>query len=233
MEPEILYEDQDILVCVKPAGMATQEDRSMDVDLVSFLKNRMRRSEPDRPVPELYVVHRLDRPVGGIVVLARNRKAAAELGEQVRDGRMEKYYRAVLTGELPDWEGVLVDHLEKDGKTNTSSVVPEGSPKGKRAELEYEVLDVLETEEGVISYVLIRLVTGRHHQIRVQMANRNAGIWGDTKYNPRFQKTRGTYRQIGLYATRLCFAHPATGEPMKFQTEPVGEAFDLLDADEV
>ena len=74
MEPEILYEDQDILVCVKPAGMATQEDRSMDVDLVSFLKNQMRRSEPDRPVPDLYVVHRLDRPVGGIVVLARNRR---------------------------------------------------------------------------------------------------------------------------------------------------------------
>lgn len=233
MNVDILQEDQDILVCVKPQGMAAQSDKSLDMDLMSYLKNYLYEKHPEQGEPELYGVHRLDRPVGGIMVFAKNKKAAANLSRQIQKGVMKKYYQAVLTGELPDWEGSLVDYLLKDGKTNTSSVVAENTPGARRAELNYEVLDVMETDQGVLSYVLIELITGRHHQIRVQMANQNAGIWGDTKYNPLFQKTGRTYRQIGLYATQLSLVHPSTGEKLRFKAEPEGEAFDLLDADEV
>lgn len=233
MKVNILQEDKDILVCIKPQGVATQSDKTMDMDLMSYLKNHIHQAEPDKGEPELYVVHRLDRPVGGIIVFAKNKQAAAHLSKQIQNGRMKKYYQAVLTGDLPDWEGSLVDYLLKDGKTNTSSVVNKNTPEAKRAELNYEVLDVIETDEGVLTYVLIELITGRHHQIRVQMANQNAGIWGDTKYNPLFQKTKRVYRQIGLYATQLSLIHPSTGEKLRFKTEPEGEAFDLLDVDEV
>lgn len=233
MKVNILQEDNDILVCIKPQGMATQSDKTMDMDLMSYLKNHIHQAEPDKGEPELYVVHRLDRPVGGIIVFAKNKQAAAHLSKQIQNGQMKKYYQAVLTGELPDWEGSLMDYLLKNGKTNTSSVVNKNTPQAKRAELNYEVLDVIETDEGILTYVLIELITGRHHQIRVQMANQNAGIWGDTKYNPLFQKTKQIYRKIGLYATQLSLIHPSTGEKLRFKTEPEGEAFDLLDVDEV
>jgi 23S rRNA pseudouridine1911/1915/1917 synthase len=233
MTVEILQEDEDILVCIKPQGVATQSDKSMDMDLMSYLKNQIFKLHPDQGEPELYVVHRLDRPVGGIVVFAKNKKAAAELTRQIQAGEMEKYYQAVLTGELPDWEGTLVNYLAKNGVSNTSSVVSKDHKDAKRAELNYEVLDVIETDEGILSYVLIELITGRHHQIRVQMAHCDAGIWGDTKYNPDFQNTKKVYRQIGLYATQLSFIHPTTGKRLRFKTEPEGEAFDLLDVDEV
>ena len=101
-----------------------------------------------------------------------------------------------------------------------------------KAILDYEVLDVMETDDGILTYVLIQLVTGRHHQIRVQMAGRNAGIYGDTKYNPGFMKTKKKYQQMALYATRLEFEHPKTKEHMVFKSEPVGDAFDVIELDE-
>ncbi len=137
-----------------------------------------------------------------------------------------------MTGELPDEAGELTDYLVRDPKTNTSKVANKGDKGAKKAVLSYEVLDVFETDEGVLSYVLIELQTGRHHQIRVQLALRGCGIWGDTKYNPRFAKTKRTYRQIGLYASRLELAHPVTGERMVFKHEPEGEAFDVIEMED-
>ena len=232
MKVEILHEDADIIVCVKPYGMPAQGDKSRDTDLLSFLKNHIFEEEELEEEPYLAMVHRLDRPVGGIMVFAKNQRAAARLSDQVQDGTMVKFYQAILTGELPDESGMLEDYLVKDGKTNTSKIVKKGTKGAKKAQLEYEVLDVFETDQGVLSYVLIDLITGRHHQIRVQMAGRGAGIYGDTKYNPLFAKTKKKYQQIALFATRLEFEHPVTGEHMKFKCEPEGDAFEVIELDE-
>lgn len=232
MKVEILHEDADIIVCVKPYGMPAQGDKSRDTDLLSYLKNHIFEEEELEEEPYLAMVHRLDRPVGGIMVFAKNQRAAARLSDQVQDGTMVKFYQAILTGELPDESGILEDYLVKDGKTNTSKIVKKGTKGAKKAQLEYEVLDVFETDQGVLSYVLIDLITGRHHQIRVQMAGRGAGIYGDTKYNPLFAKTKKKYQQIALFATRLEFEHPVTGEHMIFKCEPEGDAFEVIELDE-
>lgn len=232
MKVEILHEDADIIVCVKPYGMPAQGDKSRDTDLLSYLKNHIFEEEELEEEPYLAMVHRLDRPVGGIMVFAKNQRAAARLSDQVQGGTMVKFYQAILTGELPDECGVLEDYLVKDGKTNTSKIVKKGTKGAKRAQLEYEVLDVFETDQGVLSYVLIDLITGRHHQIRVQMAGRGAGIYGDTKYNPLFAKTKKKYQQIALFATRLEFEHPVTGEHLIFKCEPEGDAFEVIELDE-
>lgn len=231
-KPEILYMDDVIIVCVKPQGMPVQNDRTRDLSVLNYLKNEIARKERLQKEPEMFVVHRLDRPVGGVMVFARTKEAAAALSGQIQDGTFDKYYQAILTGFLPDEEGELQDHLLKDAKTNCSKVVPEGTKGAKEAVLEYEVLDILETDEGDYTYALIHLLTGRHHQIRVQCANVKAGIWGDTKYNPKFQKVKRRYHQIGLFSTRISFLHPVTGEKMVFKTEAEGEAFDILDAKE-
>lgn len=232
MKVEILYEDEDILVCVKPYGMPVQGDKSRDTDLVSYLKNYIFEKEDMEEEPYLAMVHRLDRPVGGVMVFAKTQKAAADLSDQIQDGTMVKFYQAVVTGELPEDAGVMEDYLVKDGRSNTSKIVKKGTKGAKRAKLQYEVLDVFETEQGVLSYILIELMTGRHHQIRVQMAGRETGIYGDTKYNPLFAKIKKHDGQIALYATRLEFRHPSTGECMVFKTEPEGAAFDVIELDE-
>ena len=232
MKIEMLYEDDDLLVCVKPHGMPAQSDKSMEVDLLSDRKTYLFEKNGKKEEPYLAMIHRLDRPVGGIMIFAKNKEAAADLSRQMQEGEIYKYYQAILTGTLKQEEGTLVDYMVKDAKTNTSKIVKEGTPDAKRAELSYEVLDVMETDEGIISYVLIALVTGRHHQIRVQLANQNAGIWGDTKYNKKFQKVKKNYKQIGLYCTRMELIHPSTGKEMVFKCEPEGEAFELLDLEE-
>lgn len=246
-KPEILAEDEDILVVVKPDGMPTQGDKSMSQDLVSYLKTHLvecaaKAGKPLSGEPYLAVVHRLDRPVGGVMVFAKNRAAAAELSRQVQEGAMTKYYQAVLTGTLPDFAGTFEDYLVKDGKTNLSRVCDADTPNAKKAVLHFELLDELETDLGVFTYALITLETGRHHQIRCQMAHHNAPIYGDVKYNPAYAKGQGKKNarqgrpdnpnQIGLIATRLEFTHPRTGAPVVFQTEPWGKAFAVLDAEE-
>ena len=232
MRVEILHEDADIIVCVKPSGMPAQGDKSRDTDVLSYLKNHIFEEEEMEEEPYLAMVHRLDRPVGGIMVFAKNQKAAAGLSDQMQDGTMVKFYQAILTGELPAESGVLEDYLVRDGKNNTSKIVKKGTKGAKRAQLEYEVLDVFETDQGILSYVLIELITGRHHQIRVQMAERGAGFYGDTKYNPLFTKTKKKYQQIALFATRLEFEHPTSGNHMVFKCEPEGDVFEVIELDE-
>lgn len=232
MKVEILYEDEYMIVCVKPHGMSSQSDHSNDGDVLNYMKSYVYDRDELEEEPYMAVIHRLDRPVGGIMVLAKTREMAAALSDQVQEGQMIKYYQAVLTGELPDDFGTLEDYLVRDGKTNTAKVVPKGTKGAKKAILDYEVLDVLESDEGILTYVLIQLITGRHHQIRVQMASRGAGIWGDTKYNKQFQKVKRKYQEIALHASRLEFTHPVTGEYMVFKHEPEGGAFDCLELDE-
>lgn len=232
MKLNILYEDTYMLACVKPCGVPSQGDKSNDEDMVTTVRNYLFDRSESEDEPYVAPIHRLDRPVGGIMLFAKTPEVAARLSDALQDGKIVKYYQAILTGELPEPDGELVDYLVRDAKNNTARVAKKDEKGAKKAVLSYEVLDVFETDEGVLSYVLIELQTGRHHQIRVQLAARGCGIWGDTKYNPQFAKTRRTYRQIGLYASRLELPHPITGEKMVFKHEPEGEAFDMIEMEE-
>ena len=234
MKLEILYEDAYLLACVKPYGVLSQGDKGNDEDMITKIKHYLYDQEESEQAEEPYVdaIHRQDRPVGGVMVFAKTPEVAAKLSDMQQDGEIAKYYQAVITGELPDFEGEMVDYLLRDGKTNTTKVVKKGEKGAKRAELYYEVLDVMDTDDGTLSYVLIELVTGRHHQIRAQFASRGCGIWGDTKYNPKFAKTKRKYKQIGLFSSRMEFTHPITGEEIVIKKEPEGEAFEVLDLDE-
>lgn len=234
MKLEILYEDAYLLACVKPYGVLSQGDKGNDEDMITKIKHYLYDQEESEQAEEPYVaaIHRLDRPVGGLMVFAKTPEVAAKLSDMQQDGEIAKYYQAVITGELPDFEGEMVDYLLRDGKTNTTKVVKKGEKGAKRAELYYEVLDVMDTDDGTLSYVLIELATGRHHQIRAQFASRGCGIWGDTKYNPKFTKTKRKYKQIGLFSSRMEFTHPITGEEIVIKKEPEGEAFEVLDLDE-
>ena len=151
-----------------------------------------------------------------------------DISKEDLDAILEAAMRAPTAGNQMLYSIIVV----KDGKTNTSKVVKKGTKGAKKAQLQYEVLDVFETDSGILSYVLIELITGRHHQIRVQMASRGCGIYGDTKYNPQFSKTKKQYQQIALFATRLEFEHPSTGEHMVFKCEPEGDAFEVIELDE-
>jgi len=232
MKLNILYEDDVMLACVKPCGVPSQADKSNDQDMITLLKNYIFEKQESDEEPYLAVIHRLDRPVGGVMIFAKTPEVAAALSDDMQDGNIIKYYQAILTGELPDECGELTDYLVRDGKTNTAKIAKKGDKGAKKAVLSYEVLDVMETDEGILSYVLVELITGRHHQIRAQMAARGCGIWGDTKYNPRFAKTKRRYMQIGLYSSRIELDHPVTGEHMVFKHEPEGEAFEVIELDE-
>lgn len=213
--PEIIYEDQELLVCRKPAGIPVQTAKTGQQDLVSLLKNyRMTRKEE----PQIYVLHRLDQPVEGIMVFAKCKEAAACLSRQIQEKSVDKYYFAVVEGTLSPTEGTLTDYLLRDGKSNISRVVPEGTKGAKRAVLSYKVMQTAKEK----SLVEIRLETGRHHQIRVQMAKAGHPLAGDKKYNP---DCADGYMPIGLCSVKLSFRHPATGAPLSYSLEPKGAAF--------
>ena len=210
-----LYEDDELLVIKKDAGTPVQAGKMRIMDLEGIIKRELYMRNPKGGEPYLGIVHRLDQPVEGVMVFAKNQKAAAALSKQVTDGTMKKHYLALVCGNPSEKEGTLVDYLQKDGRTNTSKVVPKGTKDAKRSELNYKVLK--ENEETAL--LEIELLTGRHHQIRVQMANAGWPLYGDTKYNPAFAETTG-YVQTALCAYKLSFVHPRTGKRMEFSIEP-------------
>ena len=211
----ILYEDEQILVVKKDAGIPVQAGRMRMMDLQGLIKNELYRRNPKAGEPYLGVIHRLDQPVEGVMVFAKTPFAAGNLSDQVTDGRMKKHYLALLCGKPSEKSGTLVNYLLKDGRTNTSVVVKSGVKDAKRSELNYRVLE--EREETAL--VEVELLTGRHHQIRVQMANAGWPLYGDTKYNPAFQETT-EYVQTALCAYKLSFVHPKTKKVMEFCIEP-------------
>lgn len=153
----IIYKDDQIVVCEKPKGIPVSSDKTGDMDLLHQLKNQLFFEENTDGEPQLYLVHRLDRPVGGVMVFARTKKAAASLTEQIKDHTFEKDYQAVLTGWLPDDEGTFRDYLLKDPKNNVSKIVKEGTPGAKEAILDYEVIDMMEDSKMKYTYCLIHL----------------------------------------------------------------------------
>lgn len=205
----ILYEDRDIFVLYKPSGLAVQSARPSVPDMMSMLRSEL--MERGERGARLGLVNRLDQPVEGILLVGKNEKAAADLNRQIQDHiHTEKWYQALVCGKLSPKEGTLVDYLLKDGRTNTSRIVPEGTKGGKRSELRYETL---REQEGK-SLLRIRLLTGRHHQIRVQLAHAGAPIAGDLKYGA------ADAGQLCLCAFKMTFLHPRTRERMSFEVEP-------------
>ena len=216
---DIIYEDLHILVCRKPAGLAVQNASFGRKDLESMLKTYLFEKD-GKANPYLGIIHRLDQPVQGLVVFAKNPKSAAALSAQVQDGRMKKYYRAVTCGIPEKKEERLINYLKKNGRTNLSECVSEKVQGAKKAELYYHVLE----EKDNYALLEIELFTGRHHQIRVQMAKNQTPLYGDQKYNKNAQKGE----QIALCASRLEFYHPATGKKMQYDCKPEGGAFALF-----
>ena len=221
---DILYEDEYILVCVKPSGVPVQSRSAATPDMESLLKNHLTPAVcsgasgtsriSKKGAPYLAVIHRLDQPVKGILVFAKTPETAANLNRQLQENKFGKFYQAVICGVLPSDRGTLTDYLVKDGRTNTSRICSQDTPGAKFAELSYSVLNTF--PKTGLSVVKIHLKTGRHHQIRVQMAGAGAPLWGDTKYNPEFTQKKG-YTPIALCAFRLQFCHPATGKNMEFE----------------
>lgn len=220
MNFKILHEDDHIIVCYKPAGIPTQTAKLGTPDMVSLLKNHLKGGY-------VAVIHRLDQPVEGVLVFAKTPTAAKELNKQLQSDDFGKYYQAVLWGIPKESQATLEDFLVKDGKTNTSRVGSENEKDAKKAILSYEVTAIGKDFDRDVCSVKIKLGTGRHHQIRVQMSNMGCPIWGDSKYNTMMIQDR-RFRQLALCAYRLEFVHPKTKKKMEFQIEPEGEGFKLL-----
>ncbi len=216
MEIDILYEDGQLLVCRKPAGVPVQSGKVGQKDMVSILRNYRNGKEGDTYIG---LVHRLDQPVQGVMVFAKTKMAAAGLSRQITDGRMKKQYLAVTCGKPMKKQGALVDYLLKDGGTNTSSIVPEGTKGAKRAELRYRII----AETPGYALAEIDLLTGRHHQIRVQMAGAGMPLAGDRKYN--LSDAGQTEKYVALAAHRLSFEHPVLKKEICFEGKPEGAIF--------
>ena len=268
---QILYEDKDIIVCHKPAGIATQTAKVGQRDMVSEVTNYLAAASKaggkSNKRPYVGLIHRLDQPVEGILVFAKNQRAAGELSKQISDGRMEKYYYAVVALDKRATElniGVektLTNYLYKDNKSNASIVFNKNQNGAKRAELHYRLLrctpvkdfckkyDVAiynniasaktksdtsiltDYENTNIALVQIKLITGRHHQIRVQMSNAGMSLLGDYKYaddkTVQLAKMLGQ-RQVALCAYKLAFNHPITGKRMSFHKESEARIFQIF-----
>lgn len=209
----IIYEDNHLLVVEKPVNVATQADASGDMDLLSILKEDIK-SRYDKPGNVyLGLVHRLDRPVGGAMVFAKTSKAASRLSDSIRKREMKKEYLAVVHGSLKPDKGILKDYLYKDQKTNMVTVVPSSHKEGKEAILEYEVLE----SSGKYSLVAVNLVTGRPHQVRVQLANKGNPLYGDQKYGGKLSEVG---QQLALWSHRITVSHPTLKEEMTFTSYP-------------
>ena len=210
---KIIYEDNHIIVVEKPVNIPSQSDKTGDKDLLTMIKEYLKEKYHKPGEAYLGLVHRLDRPVGGVMVYAKTSKAAARLSEQIRQKQFTKKYLVIIDGKMEQKQGILEDYLWKNERTNTSKVVEEGTKNAKYAKLEYEVLKYV--PETNLSVLKIKLETGRHHQIRVQLSHAGHSIYGDQKYG-----SRGKGKQIALWAYELSFIHPITKEKLNFTDMP-------------
>ena len=210
---DVLYEDNHVLVCIKPQNVATQADISGDVDMLTMVKEYIK--EKHQKPGNVYVglVHRLDRPTGGVMVFAKTSKAAGRLCEQIQDGTFEKKYFACVEGVPRLQTATLKHYLKKDEKTNIVTIVPQSIQGAKYAELSYQTIA---TYQDKISLVDVALKTGRSHQIRVQLAYNGNPIFGDAKYSKILRKKQN----LCLWAYSLKFVHPVTKQNMIFKVVP-------------
>lgn len=202
----IIYEDNHLLVVEKPINIPVQADDSKDLDFLTMIKNFIKKRDNKPGNVFIGLVHRLDRPVGGIMVFAKTSKCASRLSEQIRTRKFKKNYYAIVEGKL-DIEGKLIDKLLKDTKRNIVRV----DSRGKMSVLNYKLIDYKEN----LSLVKIDLETGRSHQIRVQFSSRNYPLYGDQKYN----RSSKVGEQIALFSNSITFNHPISKEEMTFNID--------------
>lgn len=210
---KVIYEDNHIIVVEKIPNVPSQADKTGDIDMLTMVKQYIKEKYNKPGNVYLGLVHRLDRPVGGIMIFAKTSKAASRLSDQVREKVFKKKYLAVVDGKIENKSGTLEDYLYKDERNNISKVVNKDKKNAKLAKLDYEVIKYDEVKN--LSLVKVNLHTGRHHQIRVQLSNFGHGIFGDQKYG-----TRGQGKQIALWAYELTINHPITKEEMTFKDLP-------------
>ena len=225
---KILYEDNHIIVVEKIPGIPSQGDKTEDKDMLTIIKEYLKEKYEKPGNVYLGLVHRLDRPVGGVMVFAKTSKAASRLSEEVRNKSFNKTYLVVVNGKMEQKKAQLEDYLWKDQQKNTSYVVRENKKNSKKAVLDYEVLKYDEKEN--VSVLKVNLHTGRHHQIRVQLSSRGHSIIGDGKYHGR--ESNGN---LYLWAYKLEFAHPTTKERLTFTDLPEVKGMwkELKDIDEI
>ncbi|MCI9306965.1 MAG: RNA pseudouridine synthase [Lachnospiraceae bacterium] len=245
MNLKIVFEDTHLLVCYKPAGVPVQSARVGTRDCESILKNYLYEKNPQKGAPYLGLIHRLDQPVEGLLVFAKTEEAAAGLSRQLQDGRMKKSYLAVrravdkstksssksvedcgktvknVENSVENWIEIT-DYLRKNGRENRSEIVKAGTSGAKKAVLSYRILEAADGRE----LAEIRLLTGRHHQIRVQMAGRGTPLIGDQKYGAVSENVDIVDKLYpALCAYRLEFLHPKTGKSLTFQIKPENPVF--------
>ena len=240
VKTKIIYEDRDILVIQKPPGLATQTAKVGQQDVVSELKNYLAMKDPggqSKGEPYLGIIHRLDQPVEGLLVFAKNRKAAAALtaqlcGKKESDtGTLHKFYYGVFCGNASNDSGELIDDLYKDSSGKAmiwEQCKGEKPPQVRRAVLQYRILQVQQVQGIVLSLARLHITTGRYHQIRAQMSHAGMSLLGDAKYADAASRSiseKLNIRNVALCAFHLEFYHPAAKEKISFQIKPQGEAF--------
>ncbi len=213
MDLKILYEDNHIIVVEKPVNIPSQGDKTGDEDMLTIIKKYIKEKYNKPGDVYLGLVHRLDRPTGGVMVFAKTSKAASRLSEQVREKDVHKKYLCIVDGKLERSKDIWKDYLLKNEKNNISKVVKPNTRNAKEAILDYEVIKY--DEQINLSVVKVNLHTGRHHQIRVQFASRGHSLSGDQKYG-----TRGRGKGLALWAYSLSFIHPTKKERMEFIDYP-------------
>lgn len=212
---DILFEDNHIIVVRKPQNIPTQADITGDADMLSLVKEYIKQTYHKPGNVYVGLVHRLDRPTGGVMVFAKTSKAAARLSEQLKTDAFQKTYFAVVEKAPRERAGRLEHYLKKDEKENKVVIVPMLTEGAKKAVLNYKVLE----EAQGYSLVQIQLITGRSHQARVQMASLKTPIYGDAKYG----KKAATTNNLNLFAVELRFEHPVQKTQMVFRAYPPTE----------
>ena len=203
----IIFEDENIVVCLKPRGIISQEDSSGKESMISILKEKCD--------SEIFPIHRLDREVAGVMVFAKNKQSAANLNAQMVNGGFVKEYIAIVHSKPQEESGIFCDLLFKDSKKNKSYVVKRDRKGVKKASLEYNLIETFSVNDVILSKIRIKLHTGRTHQIRVQFASRKMPRIADKKYG-----ANDDFKNIGLWSYKITFFHPKTKEILSFNCEP-------------
>ncbi|MDE5897326.1 MAG: RluA family pseudouridine synthase [Clostridia bacterium] len=215
LQPTVLYEDNHVIVALKPQNLASCPDESGDGNILDYLKDYLREKYQKPGNVYLGLVHRLDRPTGGLMVFAKTSKAAGRLSEQMRTGDFEKRYLTVLNGAPSEESGTLTNWLKKNTVNNMVYLCTQGTDGAKLAVLDYRVLE----KSGGLALTEVKLHTGRSHQIRVQTAGIAHPVYGDMRYGGE----RAQKGNLALWAYSLAFTHPVTKERMRFLSEPPAE----------
>ncbi|MCR4832944.1 MAG: RluA family pseudouridine synthase [Butyrivibrio sp.] len=235
-EINIVYEDDNIIVCAKPAGMATESARVGSMDVVSAVKNHIARENRNNKgrqgknlPPYVALINRIDQPVEGLVLLAKDKKSAADMSRQLTDKRITKRYLTVVCGKPSEEKGKLVNYLSRS--KNGDALVEEDDKNGaKKAILNYECLKTVEEK----SLIKVELETGRFHQIRAQFANIGCPIYGDVRYGCKPEDTMLVgFGEIALCSYQLIFKHPVTGKKLDIVYKPESEVFNKYFKEEV